>query len=82
VSRLRCSVDDHLPALTERLPPFAATRGCGAKRGNATAQAYVPLSFASGEAYQFDWSHEIVLMNRMPVTVEPNITDLITPGRA
>jgi len=30
----------------------------------------VPLSFAPGEAYQFDWSHEIVLMNRMPVTVK------------
>jgi transposase len=39
-------------------------------RGSATAQAYVPLSFAPGEAYQFDWSHEIVLMNRMPVTVK------------
>ena len=39
-------------------------------RGNETAQAYVPLSFAPGEAYQFDWSHEIVLMNRLPVTVK------------
>jgi len=39
-------------------------------RGSATAQTYVPLSFAPGEAYQFDWSHEIVLMNRMPVTVK------------
>src|SRR5215468_11524338 len=39
-------------------------------RGSATTQAYVPLSFAPGEAYQFDWSHEIVLMNRMPVTVK------------
>src|ERR1700758_5417526 len=38
--------------------------------GNEAAQAYVPLSFAPGEAYQFDWSHEIVLMNRMPVTVK------------
>jgi transposase len=39
-------------------------------RGTETAQAYVPLSFAPGEAYQFDWSHEIVLMNRLPVTVK------------
>jgi len=23
----------------------------------------VPLSFAPGEAYQFDWSHEIVLLS-------------------
>jgi transposase len=36
--------------------------------GGATTQAYVPLSFAPGEAYQFDWSH--VLMNRLPVTIK------------
>ena len=29
-------------------------------RGAVTAEAYVPLSFAGGEAYQFDWSHETV----------------------
>src|ERR1700752_2618826 len=27
------------------------------ERGQATASAYVPLSFAPGEAFQFDWSH-------------------------
>ena len=32
-----------------------------AERGATTAEAYVPLSFAPGEAYQFDWSHEVVL---------------------
>jgi transposase len=26
-------------------------------RGRSMATAYVPLSFAAGEAYQFDWSH-------------------------
>jgi transposase len=31
--------------------------------------AYVPLSFAPGEAYQFDWSHEVVLINGTTVTV-------------
>lgn len=40
------------------------------ERGAATAQAYVPLSFAPGEAYQFDWSHEIVLINGVTVTVK------------
>jgi hypothetical protein len=25
------------------------------QQGGATAEAYVPLSFAPGEAYQFDW---------------------------
>jgi transposase len=39
-------------------------------RGAATAQAYVPLSFAPGEAYQFDWSHEIVLINGVTVAVK------------
>ena len=28
----------------------------------ATVAAFVPLSFAPGEAYQFDWSHEVVLI--------------------
>ncbi len=40
------------------------------ERGATTAQAYVPLSFAPGEAYQFDWSHEIVLINGATVTVK------------
>ncbi len=39
-------------------------------RGAVTAEAYVPLSFAPGEAYQFDWSHEIVLINGTTVTVK------------
>jgi len=39
-------------------------------RGAATAAAYVPLSFAPGEAYQFDWSHEVVLINGATVTVK------------
>jgi transposase len=38
--------------------------------GQATAAAYVPLSFAPGEAYQFDWSHEIVLLDGVTVTVK------------
>ena len=29
---------------------------------SSSASAYVPLSFAPGEAYQFDWSHEVVLI--------------------
>ncbi len=40
------------------------------RRGAALAQAYVPLSFAPGEAYQFDWSHEIVVMAGTTVTVK------------
>ncbi len=39
-------------------------------RGAAAAQAYIPLRFASGEAYQFDWSHETVLMNGVTMVVK------------
>jgi transposase len=39
-------------------------------RGAASAAAFVPLSFAPGEAYQFDWSHEVVLINGTTVTVK------------
>jgi transposase len=35
-----------------------------------TAAAFVPLSFAPGEAYQFDWSHEIVVMSGVTTTVK------------
>ena len=40
------------------------------ERGQSTAAAYVPLSFAAGEAYQFDWSHEVVLLNGVTVIVK------------
>src|SRR5215470_9428066 len=40
------------------------------QHGEATAAAFVPLSFAPGEAYQFDWSHEIVVLNGVTVTVK------------
>ena len=40
------------------------------ERGQSTAAAYVPLSFAPGEAYQFDWSHEVVLLSGVTVIVK------------
>ena len=40
------------------------------KRSAVTAEAYVPLSFAPGEAYQFDWSHEIVLIAGVTVKIK------------
>ena len=30
------------------------------ERARVPAHAYVPMSFAPGEAYQFDWSHETI----------------------
>ncbi len=53
---------------------YAAVRryaiGWREKRASETASAYVPLSFAPGEAYQFDWSHEIVVMDGVTATVK------------
>src|SRR5258705_10968413 len=39
-------------------------------RGQSTAAAYVPLSFAPGEADQVDWSHEVVLLSGVTVIVK------------
>ncbi len=35
-----------------------------------SVQAFVPLSFAAGEAYQFDWSHEIVVIRSMTTSLK------------
>jgi len=40
------------------------------ERSASMADAYVPLTFAAGEAYQFDWSHEVVLINGTTVIVK------------
>ncbi|MFO1098451.1 MAG: IS21 family transposase [Xanthobacteraceae bacterium] len=40
------------------------------ERGESTAAAYVPLFFAPGEAFQFDWSHEVVVLNGVTITVK------------
>ena len=40
------------------------------EHASQTASAYVPLSFAPGEAYQFDWSHEIVVLDGATVTLK------------
>jgi len=45
-------------------------RAWNRRHAGQTAEAYVPLSFAPGEAYQFDWSHEVVLMSGVTVTVK------------
>ena len=58
------------------------------QHGQATAAAYVPLSFAPGEAYQFDWNHEVVLLGGVTVIVkvaQPSDTienPLVRLGRA
>jgi NAD-dependent SIR2 family protein deacetylase len=49
----------------------AAMRGAGAGSvAPRQLQPLCPLSFAPGEAYQFDWSHEVVLLSRVTVIVK------------
>jgi len=45
-------------------------RRWGERHASPTAEAYIPLTFAPGEAYQFDWSHEIVVMDGVTTTVK------------
>ena len=33
-------------------------------------RAYVPLSFAPGEAYQFDWSHQTITLQGLPLLIK------------
>ena len=40
------------------------------KHSSATSTAYIPLSFAPGEAYQFDGSHDVVAPNGVTTTVK------------
>ena len=42
----------------------------GRRESEAVAAAFVPLSFDPGEAYQFDWSHEIVVLGGVTTTVK------------
>src|SRR5215471_20871685 len=45
-------------------------RGWQRDHAVAARDAFVPLSFAPGEAYQFDWSHEVVVIAGATVTVK------------
>ena len=40
------------------------------ERVRVPVHAYVPMSFAPGEAYQFDWSHETITLQNLPLTVK------------
>ena len=40
------------------------------ERARVPAQAFVPMSFAPGEAYQFDWSHETITLQGLPLTIK------------
>jgi hypothetical protein len=38
--------------------------------GHSTAAAFLPLTFAPGEAYRFDGSHEVMLLSGVTVIVK------------
>jgi transposase len=40
------------------------------ERGREPDQCYIPLRFAPGEAYQFDWSHEKAILAGIPQTIK------------
>ena len=40
------------------------------ERVRVPAQAFVPMSFAPGEAYQFDWSHETITLQGLPLMIK------------
>lgn len=40
------------------------------ERARVPAHAFVPLSFAPGEAYQFDWSHETIPLAGPPLMIK------------
>jgi hypothetical protein len=42
----------------------------------------VPLSFAPGEAYQFDWSHETITLQGLPLTIKAVVAGVILPRSA
>src|SRR5271168_228467 len=46
------------------------TKSWREERARVPSHAYVPMSFAPGEAYQFDWSHETITLQGLPLTVK------------
>ena len=40
------------------------------ERARVPAKAFVPMSFAPGEAYQFDWSHETITFQGLPLMIK------------
>ena len=45
-------------------------RSCSKARGAVAAETYVPLSYDPGEAFQFDWRHEFVVIAGVTLTVK------------
>src|SRR5690348_13681431 len=48
-----------------KAPPFHGAR----RQQSRLGPVFIPLWFAPGEAYQFDWSHEVVVLGGVTTTV-------------
>jgi transposase len=46
------------------------TKKWKARQGKAISGAFIPLSFSPGDAYQFDWSHELVILGGVVQSVK------------
>jgi transposase len=46
------------------------TKAWRTERARAPLHAFVPLNFAPGEAYQFDWSHETITLQGLPLVIK------------
>jgi len=46
------------------------TKAWRLKKGKEPTGGFIPLSFAPGDAYQFDWSHEMVVLGGVPQKVK------------
>ncbi len=40
------------------------------EQARVPAQAFIPMSFAPGDAYQFDWSHETITLQGLPLMIK------------
>ena len=52
------------------------------ERARVLVRAFVPLSFAPGEAYQFDWSHETITLQGLPLTIKAGVGLLLGHRKA
>jgi transposase len=56
--------------MTGRMTASIASEAWREGRSREPVQAFIPLRFDPGEAYQFDWSHEAIEFAGVPLTVK------------
>ncbi len=59
IGRIRRAYFDRQRSIKEIVRTLSVSRE---DRARVPARAFVPMSFAPGEAYQFDWSHETITL--------------------